>query len=150
PASMDDAAADAVARRGLSAETLDLYFSKLAKSRMTSARAFFRQATWGHPEALPLASSRLIAAADVKGWAGLLAVLKDSGKVPAGELMAVSLGSPSEDLRTESVWYLVRGYALDPARIPEPVKAAVAEPRSERSTDREDFGRELLRRMLGG
>src|SRR6185436_19808863 len=61
-----------------------------------------------------------------------------------------SLGSASEDIRSASVWYLIRGYATDPTAMGDVVKSTLAEPRAEISSNREDFGREILRRMLGG
>ncbi|HVG24731.1 MAG TPA: hypothetical protein VND45_11295 [Thermoanaerobaculia bacterium] len=65
-------------------------------------------------------------------------------------MLVASLGTPSEGIRNASVWYLVRGYAAGPELLPEVVKESLAAPRAELSSDREDFGRELLRRMVGG
>jgi hypothetical protein len=55
---------------------------------------------------------------------------------------------PDEKIRDASIWYLVRTYAPDPLAIKDPLRAALLEARAEAST-REQFGRELLRRMLG-
>ena len=147
PPAMDDALADAVARRGIDA--LDLYHAHLAKSRMTARSDFLRQALWSHPELLPLTASHLLAWHDSDGWSGLLHMAFDSSvAVPAGALTA-SIDMADADIRDTSVWYLVRGYARDPAAIHDPLRAALLAPRAEAAADREDFGRELLRRMLG-
>src|SRR4029078_3375098 len=66
-----------------------------------------------------------------------------------GGVLGASLNMPVEDIRTASVWYLVRSYVPDPTMIHENVRAMLAKPPEEAST-REAFGRELLRRMLGG
>ena len=68
--------------------------------------------------------------------------------LPAGA-MAASAGMADDEIRDASIWYLVRGYAQDPAAIHDPLRAALLAPRTEAASDREDFGRELLRRMLG-
>jgi hypothetical protein len=67
--------------------------------------------------------------------------------MPAG-VMAASVAMPDDEIRFDSTWYLVRGYAVDPAAIKDPLRAVLLQPR-EAGPDREDFGRELLRRMLG-
>ena len=64
-------------------------------------------------------------------------------------VLRASLDMPVEDIRTTSVWYLVRSYLPDPSMIDENVRATLAGPKEEASM-REAFGRELLRRMLGG
>jgi TonB family protein len=58
------------------------------------------------------------------------------------------LNASSEEIRNESVWYLVHEFADDPQKIDERVLAAVDAPADERSL-REAFGRELVRRMSG-
>lgn len=147
PAAMDDALADAIARHGVDA--LDLYHAHLAKSRMTTRSDFFRQALWAHPELLPVTASRLLGWRDADGWNGLLRTAFDSAvAVPAGPLTA-SVDMADAEIRDASIWYLVRGYAQDPAAIHDPLRAALLAPRAEAAADREDFGRELLRRMLG-
>ncbi len=146
PSGMDDALADAIARRG---DAVDLYHSLLAGSRMTTRREFFRQALWGRGGLLPLTASHLLAWRDAAGWEGLLHTALDSAAaLPAGPMTA-SLDMPDEQIRFASVWYLVRGYAEQPSLLPEPVRNAILA-RTEAGSDREDFGRELLRRMIGG
>jgi hypothetical protein len=63
-------------------------------------------------------------------------------------VMAASMAAPDDEIRFDSTWYLIRGYAVDPAAIKDPLRAVLLQPR-EAGPDREDFGRELLRRMLG-
>jgi len=147
PDGMDDALADAIARRG--GDVLELYHSVIAPSRMTTRSEFFRQAVWSHPELLAVGASRLLTWKDSAGWGGLLKAAFDSKvAMPAG-VMTASLGMSEADIRDTSVWYLVRGYAEDPAAIHDPLRAALLAPHDEVAADREDFGRELLRRMLG-
>ncbi len=147
PAAMDDALADAIARHGVDA--IDLYHAHLAKSRMTTRSDFLRQALWAHPELLPLTASRLLGWHDAAGWRDLLRMAFDSAvALPAGA-MAASVDMTDEEIRVASIWYLLRGYAQDPAAIRDPLRAALLAPRAEAAADREDFGRELLRRMLG-
>jgi len=147
PAPMDDALADAIARRGNDA--LDLYHSTLADSRMATHTEFFRQLLWPRSGMLPVVASRVLGWHDSKAWKGLLRTAFDSeAAMPAG-VMTASVGVPEDEIRFASIWYLVRGYAVDPASIKDPLRAALLEPR-EAGPDREDFGRELLRRMLGG
>lgn len=146
PAPMDDALADAIARRGEPA--LDLYHSTLAGSRMVTHSEFFRQLLWPRSGMLPVVASRVLGWHDAKAWKGLLGTAFESqAAMPAG-VMAASVAMPDDEIRFASVWYLIRGYAVDPAAIKDPLRAALLEPR-EVAPDREDFGRELLRRMLG-
>jgi hypothetical protein len=149
PQGMDNALAAGVARRG-STGAIDSYGAHLRNTRMSNHTEFFRAALWGHAEAVAFAGSRMLAAVDEKGWRGVLGALADSDMAMSAGVMASSLGAPSEDIRSASVWFLVRGYAPDPAAMGEVVKNALAVLRGELSSDREDFGRELLRRMLGG
>lgn len=150
PASMDDAVAGAIARRENGGEALDLYASKLRASRMGSHQFFFRRALWGRLDLLPLASSRVIGAKDAAGWRGLLGALGESKVAPPAQMMAVAFDSPSEEIRAETIWFVARGYALDPGQLPDVVRTAAMNERIEEMSDREAFGRELLRRMLGG
>jgi hypothetical protein len=148
PQSMSNALAAAVARRG-GTPAIDLYGTHLRATRMTNHLEFFGIALWGRPALVPLAGSRMLATGDEKGWRGLLGALAESDMAMNGGVMASSLGAPSEDIRSSSLWFLVYGYAPDPSALSELVKSALAVPRAELSSDREDFGRELLRRMLG-
>jgi TonB family protein len=148
PQGMDNALAIAGARRG-GIPAIETYMAFLRKTRMSNHAEFFRVALWGHVEILALAGSRILGAVDEPGWRGLLAALADSQLAMNAGVMASSLSSPSEDTRSASVWFLVRGYAGEPSLMGEVVKDALAKPREELSSNREDFGRELLRRMAG-
>ncbi len=149
PAGMDDALALAVARRGGRA-AVELYISTLRSTRMRNHAELFRVALWGHPDLIPFMGARVLGAGDEPGWRGLLDALLQSNVAMHGPMLVSSLGTASEGIRAASVWYVIRGYAMDPSTIPAMVREALAEPRTELSSDREDFGRELLRRMLGG
>jgi TonB family protein len=149
PTGMDDAVAAAVARRG-GVDAVQTYAAWLRQTRMRNHAEFFRLALWGQENLSALAGARVLGVADEPGWQGLLTALVDSGTVMNAGVLATSLESASEGIRSASVWYLVRGYATDPASMQAPVKERLALPRTEVSSNREDFGRELLRRMLGG
>ncbi len=149
PRGMDNALAISVARRG-GAAAVDLYASMLRKTRMNNHAEFFRVALWGQTKTVAFTGSRMLSGTDESGWSGVLAALADSDLPMSPGVLASSLGSLSEEIRSASLWFLVRGYAGDPTRIGDVVKEALAEPRAELSSNREDFGRELLRRMLGG
>jgi len=149
PKGMDDALALAVARRG-GLEAIETYSAVLRKTRMTNQTEFFRQALWGHTDALSVAASRSLGLGDAPAWAGILRTLATSdAAMPAGP-MAASLTAPSEEIRWSSVWFLVHAYGPDPSMLSGVVKDKLSEPHDELSSDREDFGRELLRRMTGG
>ena len=149
PAGMDDALALAVARRGGPA-AFDAYLSTLRSTRMNNDAEFFRTALWARAAFVPAAASRLLGSGDESGWRGLLGALQDSNMAMHPPVMAASLDAASEDMRSASVWHLIRAHAADPATIPEVIRPKLAEPRTEVSSNREDFGRELLRRMTGG
>jgi len=149
PRGMDDAVAVAVARLGLM-PAVDAYVSTLRKTRMANHGQFFRVALWGHPDLLPLAASRVLGLGDERGWSGVLGTAANAETAMPDGVMAASLGAASEEIRSESVWYLVRAYGLDPSSMHAVVKEKLAARGEELSSDREDFGRELLRRMVGG
>lgn len=148
-AGMDEALAVAVARRG-GIDAVRTYASLLRDTRMANHAEFFRIALWQNGQALPLTAARMLGDADEKGWSGLLAALFESRAAMHPPVLASSLDAPSEEIRNSSVWYLLRGYADSPESMPEMVRDKVVLAREEPSSDREDFGRELLRRMLGG
>jgi TonB family protein len=148
PAAMDNALAVAVARRG-GAKAIDAYTSLLRKTRMDNVTEFFRVALWGNTDVIPFAGSRILAARDERAWRGVLGALEESQAAMNPGVLAASLGSPSEDIQATSVWFLVRSYDIDPKQIPDVVQGKINEERGELSSDRVDFGIELLRRMLG-
>jgi protein TonB len=149
PAGMDNAVALAVARRG-GVEAVDLYRTTLRTTRMTNAAEFFRVALWGRGAAMAYAGSRLIGSGDEPGWRGLLGAFLHSNAAMHAPVLASSLTASDEGIRSASVWYVVHSYAADPRALPQQVREKLLEPRTELSSDREDFGLELARRMLGG
>ncbi|MEA2337275.1 MAG: hypothetical protein QOE82_1282, partial [Thermoanaerobaculia bacterium] len=143
---IDDVIARAVARRS---DAFEIYRTVLREQGYVADEAFFTQAFWDQPgAAIGVAGSRLLGMRDAAGWRALLASLRESHLALLPGILAVSLDAPSEEIRTASVWYLVRSYVPDPSQIHEQVRAALGSPKEEAST-REAFGRELLRRMLG-
>jgi len=146
---MDNDLAIAVARRG-GITALDAYVSTMRKTRMKNFTEFFRVALWGRANAIASTGSRLLAIHDDRGWRGILAALEESNAAMDGGVMAASLTVSSEETRATSLWYLVRSYAMDPQQISALVRDKINAERPELSSNREDFGIELLRRMLGG
>lgn len=121
---------------------------KLREIHQSADVSFMTQALWQQPLGLAVASgSRFVGAQDDSDWRALLGALRASGLAMTPNVVAASLGSPSEAIRTDSVWYLVHGYANDPSRLPQIIREAVDAPKEEASL-RESFGRELLRRMF--
>jgi hypothetical protein len=148
PASIDNAVALAIARRGAT-NALELYSSRLRTRPFGNRSEFFRTALWGHSELVPLAGSRLIGASDARGFDALLDMLRESRLAMPEPIIVASLSSRDEGVRFAAVGYLVHGYAHDPTKIGELTRTALAAP-AETSSNREDFARVLLRRMLGG
>ena len=147
PPAIDDVIARAVSRRP---DAFDVYATSLREHGYVPDAAFFTQALWQQPAAVIAADgSRLLAARDAAGWRSLLTSLRESHLAMLSGVLGPSLNAPTEEIRTASVWYLVCSYVPDPTQIHEYVRAALAAPTEEAST-REAFGRELLRRMLGG
>ncbi|HYC60653.1 MAG TPA: energy transducer TonB [Thermoanaerobaculia bacterium] len=148
PAGMDDTLAVAVARRGV-ANALPIYLATLKETRMDNHAEFFRVGLWGQANLIAFAGSRLLGSGDARGWRGLLGALGDSHIAMNPGVMVASLGSPHEPIRSASLWCLIHGYAVDPSVLPPPLKESLSVARTEVSSNREDFARELLRRMLG-
>ena len=145
PPAIDEVIARAVARRP---DAFDIYATKLRDDAYVPDAAFFTQALWRRPAAAVAAGSRLLGMRDAAGWRALLTSVRESNLAMPSGVLGASLNMPVEDIRTASVWYLVRAYLPDPSLIHENVRAVLAAPKEEAST-REAFGRELLRRMLG-
>lgn len=142
---IDDVIARAVSRRP---DAFDLYATTLHENGYVPDPTFFTQALWRRSAAAVASGSRLLGMRDAAGWRALLTSLRESHMAMPASVLVASLNMPAEDIRTTSVWYLVRAYLPDPSLIHENVRAALAAPKEEAST-REAFGRELLRRMLG-
>lgn len=146
PPGIDDVIARAVARRG---DAIDLYLAKLRAMPFRPDADFFTQVLWQRGMLAVAAGSRLLGSGDASGWSALLDSLRKSNVAMDANVLGAALNVSSEAMRVETVWYLVHGYAFDPARIPLRVREVLAAPAEEASL-REQFGRELLRRMLGG
>jgi TonB family protein len=147
PASMEDALVASVSRRGSSA--IPIYIGKLRPLPNPVSSRFFKHAFWGHSGLIPSTASRILGHADDRGWRALLTALKDSAIALNPDVLSASFESKSEPIRADSVWYVADGYAFQPSAIPPRVREALAVEHA-LSSDREDFGRELLLRMLGG
>jgi hypothetical protein len=146
PLSMNADVANAIARRG--PEAIDVYLKKLHDLPGISRDTFFTIALWGRGNAAVAAAARLLGARDAAGWGALLRVLRESNLAVNANIAAVALDGPMEEIRNDTVWYVTRGYMHDPGKIPQPIREALANPK-ETASDREAFGRELIRRMLG-
>ena len=145
PPAIDDVIATAVSRRP---DAFEIYAANLREHGYVPDPAFFTQALWRRPAVAVGDGSRLLGQRDTAGWRALLTSIRESHLVMPPGVLGTSLNMPVEDIRTASVWYLVRLYVPDPTLIHESVRAVLAAPKEEAST-REAFGRELLRRMLG-
>jgi TonB family protein len=145
-ANADLIVADAVARRG-GEEALELYATKLRALR--SIKGFFRTALWGHTELIGPTAGKLLAAGDERGWDDLLHALLDSTLSLPPQRAVAALESASEAIRSATAWYVVSAFSADPSVIREPLRATLLAARAEQGSDREDYARELLRRMLG-
>jgi len=143
---MLDLVARAAARR---TDAYEVYINKLRPLGFAADAAFFMQSLWQRGTLLSAVTARTLGRGDTRDWRILLRAIRQSAVVAEPNILAAALNSSSEDIRTESVWYLVHGFALDPKRIDERLRAALSAP-SEEASLREGFGRELLRRMLGG
>jgi len=146
PPQIDDVIVRAAARRP---DAFEIYATNLRQHGYVADAAFFAQALWRRPAAAIAAGSRLLGMRDAAGWRSLLTATREAHVAMQPGVLGASLNMPVEDIRTASVWYLVRSYVPDPTMIHETVRAMLAKPTEEAST-REAFGRELLRRMLGG
>jgi TonB family protein len=145
PPAIDDVIARAVSRR---TDAFEIYATNLHGHGYLPDASFFTQALWRRPLAGAAAGSRLLGLRDSAGWRALLTAMRESHLAMQSGVLGAALNMPVEDIRTASVWYLVRSYVPDPTMIQENVRTALAAPTEEAST-REAFGRELLRRMLG-
>jgi len=146
PPSVDDALAIAIARRG-GQDALALYGSTLRERPIANSEEFFRIALWGWPGLIPLTGSQLIAHNDTRAWIALLAVLQSSTVAMPPPVLAASLKG-GEPMRYATLFNLAHSYAPDPSKLPELLREPVGV-QAEKSSDREDFARVLLARMLG-
>jgi hypothetical protein len=112
---LDGVITRAISRREDAIELLP----KLREIHQSADVSFMTQALWQQPLGLAVASgSRFVGAQDDVDWRALLGALRASGLAMNPNVVAASLGSPSEAIRTDSVWYLVHGYANNPSLLP--------------------------------
>lgn len=138
--------ARAIARRD---DAIEQLFERLRPAGFAADADFFNSALWQRQTMAIVAGSRLIGLRDGESWRALLQTMLDSNLALPGTIVGASLNSAGEDIRTASVWYLVDALAFDPSRIDGYVRSQLEAP-TETASVREEFGRELLRRMLGG
>jgi TonB family protein len=146
PTGAVDVVARAVARR---ADAYDLYIAKLRPLGFAADAAFFTQSLWQRGKLPVSVGARTLGNGNPADWHALLRALRESGLAMDDNVLSVAVNASSEQIRTDSIWYLVHGFAFDPKQIGERVRAAIDAP-SEEASLREAFGRELVRRMLGG
>ena len=146
PTGIDGVFSDAVARLG-APKAIDLYQKHVRKLRAPSAPMTL--ALWGRStHAIPTAA-RTLGAADERAFGALMIAFTESRVVLDPGVAVAALRTQSSEIRADAIWHLVLSYATDPTKIPDLVREAAAEEREGASVD-EAFGRELLRRMLGG
>ncbi|HEX7191671.1 MAG TPA: energy transducer TonB [Thermoanaerobaculia bacterium] len=126
---------------------IDLYFSKLRGHSHVSSE-FFTRALWGRTDLRATTESRLAALSDAAAWRSLLNALRESHLALQPEAGVAVLNGASEEMRTETVWYYLRSFAKNPDDVPRTVRDAFSDPQ-QTASDREAFGRELVRRMFG-
>lgn len=142
-----DALIDGIARHG-GAFAVNAYLTKLRKLPIDIS-GFFTRALWQREGLVPQLADRLLIVNDDRGWSSLLGTLGDSDAALPAPAAVRAMQSNSEAIRVATVWYLAHGYAANPSLLPQPVRPLITNDPGPQS-DREAFGRELLRRMLGG
>jgi HEAT repeat protein len=137
---------DAGSRRG-GEKAVNIYLSKLRKLE-ASPGDYFLGALWQHEGLIPQTANALLVLNDVRGWRSLLRALSESELALPAAAAVKALGASAEELRVATVWYLAHGYAIEPARLPQELRPLILAEQGPLS-DREAYGRELLRRMIG-
>ncbi|HVR41581.1 MAG TPA: hypothetical protein VMU84_20970, partial [Thermoanaerobaculia bacterium] len=145
PAPIDEAFSNAVARLG-APRAIDLYFAHVASMREIDG--FFELALWRRPDLVTSTASRLIGAKDERGFVNLTVALNEAKLAINADIIAIALQSELPKIREAAVWHVVENFVDDPSRIAKSVRDVV--PYSGAMEIREAFGRELLKRMLGG
>lgn len=146
PRDIDDAIARAAARRG---DAFKIYASKLRPLGFKADEPFFAQAFWRRPALAAAAGARLVGMKDADGWRALLNACRAAYVAMPTTIVGASLGSSSPEIRSASVWYLVRAYLPAPEQLDEQIREAIARP-NEALSMQEAFGREIVKRMTGG
>lgn len=144
PANMDEALADAYARGG----AIDLYFRKLRNLR--GVGDFFRMALWGKPQMVSYVAARLVGANDERGWRSFLDTLVEAETDLDPNVLGSALDATNDAIRTPAVWYVARNFAGGANRIAPAIRERLLAPRDGQGSESEEFGRELVRRILGG
>ena len=143
PASMDGEFAEAVGRLGAPRATA-LYLKHVAASRDPVPAV--ELALWGRTSQINIAAARLMN--DERAFGKVLDAAA-SGNVPLDSgILQSALGSPLQEVVADTIWYLVEAHAVDPEKIPEPLREAATAKR-EGAPNEVLFGAEVLRRMLG-
>ena len=137
---------DAASRRG-GEKAVNAYLHQVHKLS-ASPSDYFLNALWQHAGLIPQTANALLLLNDVRGWRALLGALTDSEVALPAAPAVKALGSASEEVRVATVWYLAHGYSAEPARLPQELRPIILAEQGPLS-DREAYGRELLRRMLG-
>ena len=145
PASIDGDFNEAVGRIGAPRATA-LYFKHVGKLRSRSPAV--RLSLWGRPALATATASRFLASGHDAGYAAVLEEALAGGVALEPGVLTAALGSTSDGIISHTIWHLVAFYAFDPTRIPPALHAPATAQREQASTG-EQFGRELLRRMLG-
>lgn len=137
PASIDVDFTEAIARRG-APDATSLYLRYAPTLRQ--AWPFVHHALWTRAPLINVTASKFIAANDARAMRSLLEALAKSNMRLDPGVLSVALESPSTEMRSAAIWYLVDRQSEVPA-------AALTEP--EGASIEEQFGRDLLRRMGG-
>lgn len=142
----------AIARaRGIAA--LPLYFQKLESLRIGDGdrAAFFRLATRGEDSLLGAASMAL-GRQDLDAWKAVLADARHDPALAGSAIVRTALGSDAPVFQSEAAWYLAKEYCDDPAPDRDKLLEILETSKPETMPDDPEigFGRELLRRVLGG
>ena len=143
PAGMDAALADAYARRG----AIDLYFSKLRELRSTGD--FFETALWGRPQLYTVTAAKLVGRGDEAGLRSFFATMREAKIDVDANVLSAALDAQTETTRTVAVWHVVMAYAGQGERVPQRMREVMLAAHTETGSDREEYGRELARRILG-
>jgi TonB family protein len=149
PAGIDASLAYAVARRGPE-RAYDLFQRREALRTRPDWESFFRTALWSSPARITGLAARVLGSGDETAWRALLEIARQSAVAVDAPVLFAALRSETESARVSTFWYLAHGYAPDPSKFPELLKPFVLADSSDTTSNRESFGRELVRRMNGG
>jgi len=142
---LDASVATTLARTGVSPT---LFFTRL--NALSSRGEFLRIALWHRPQLLTPILARALGQSDGGLWSNLLDLLEQSEYVLDPALAAAALGSPSLDIRSDTLWHLTDQIRLRKSAVPASVLQSIDQ-NGENKSSRVDiaFGQELLRRLAG-